>query len=114
MNPIEALDSLRGVEGAYVEQYPTHSAAAVAWRQAINDQLIVALRIPVEPPLIHEANQTLSFLGVSESSVPCNESISGNESIPCNESILWHRAAHVSGPKWVVWKGRVPGIYDSW
>jgi len=26
----------------------------------------------------------------------------------------WHRAAYEHGPKWVVWKGRMPGILDSW
>ena len=26
----------------------------------------------------------------------------------------WRRAAYEYGPKWVVWKGRLPGILDSW
>jgi hypothetical protein len=26
----------------------------------------------------------------------------------------WRRASYEHGPKWVVWKGQLPGILDTW
>lgn len=103
----EVLRNVAGVEGAYVEEFPTWQKATVSWRQALRDFNVVPLDSFVPPtfsPLIFEK---------SAGSSAFFEGSHGHSSV-LHESFAWHRSTHDSGSKWVVMSGRVPGIYDSW
>lgn len=38
----------------------------------------------------------------------------GDVNVLVGDDDEWRRAAYEHGPKWVVWKGRLPGIIDTW
>ena len=42
-----------------------------------------------------------------------DESVS-NVDVLVGDGNEWRRASYEHGPKWVVWKGRLPGILDTW
>lgn len=113
-NMADTLINMCDVEGAYVRGYPSFDLAAAAWRQALIEELVTPLRttqslsgyscIDVESGIDVEHMGDMSInSGDTDISTP-----------DFSDDFKWRKASSNHGPKWVVWKGRTPGILDTW
>lgn len=113
----DVLNNICGIEGAHVEGFSTPNMAAVAWTQAIIGGHVVALPEQEDAILPASAilftNPTEAHSTIFEESITTTNAIDEHSTM-LEEPILWHRASHHSGTKWVVWSGRIPGVFDSW
>jgi hypothetical protein len=102
------LINIYNVQGAYVRRLPTMSAAIATWRQALINGNVTPLDIAT--PL-----DTISEHPISSMTLPhCFGVIDVSATSLTGTPNQWQYAKYQSGPKWVVWKGRLPGVLDSW
>ena len=121
---VDVLDNVCDVKGAHVRRFPTLATAIAAWRQVLINGDAVPLgdvphALPLPPGFCYPVNddETLSNTDVSTEilvSPTLHATMEPPAVLSVDDGNEWHRAAYGYGPKWVVWKGRLPGILDSW
>jgi hypothetical protein len=127
----DLLDNVCDVKGAHVQRFPTLATAIAAWRQALTDGQVVPLdnvtHVQLLLPHLHypvarqgdvevvSTNATvLTNLSVCKHARTSLETAESSAALSVGDGDEWRRVAYEYSPKWVVWRGRLPGILDSW
>jgi hypothetical protein len=85
--------------------------AIVGWRQALSDGCVIPLRDVSHTLLSHYFHYTVS--AALEHKPTQVDALVGDE-ISVSEDDEWHRVAYKHGPKWVIWRGKLSGVLDTW
>ena len=116
----DVVENICDVQGAYVRKLPTLAAAIATWRRALSDGHATPLDIVAQPGDFGAQSETSSKLldFASDLSLPFPtfeslETSAASES-STDDRDKWRTTGYVHGPKWVVWKGHLPGILDTW
>lgn len=109
-----ALENVCDIRDAHIRRFLTLATAVVGWRQALFDGHVTPLGDVTHTLLSRYFRYTLPT-SLEHNSTQVEGLVGDNDiSVSVGDEDEWRRAAYEHGPKWVVWKGRLPGILDTW
>ncbi|KAF8222825.1 hypothetical protein L208DRAFT_1521205 [Tricholoma matsutake] len=108
----DALENVCDIRGAHVRSFPTLATAVVGWRWALSDGCVIPLGDVSHTLLSRYFCYTVP--AALEHKPTQVDALASDDDILVGKDNEWHRAAYEHGPKWVVWKGRLPGVLDTW
>jgi hypothetical protein len=85
--------------------------AIAVWRHAVADGRDAPLETISIGTDSHAARSESSNLEIL---LPHVEAMETSSILSLSDDVQWRQARYTHGQKWVVWKGRLPGILDSW
>jgi hypothetical protein len=99
-----ALAAVDNIDGAFIRGFSSRDDAVSAWRQAISNSSIVA------------ADHVVPVDSLASDSDTTRLSLSSLSSTEYMGSIWWDYARELptESDMWVVYRGRTPGLYNTW
>ncbi|KAF8222306.1 hypothetical protein L208DRAFT_1381891 [Tricholoma matsutake] len=113
----DALENVCDIQGAriwgaHIQSFLTLVTAIVGWRWALSDGRVIPLgdvshtllscyfHYTVPAALEHKPTQV--------------DALVSDDDISVGKDDKWHRAVYEHGLKWVIWKGWLPGVLNTW
>lgn len=113
-NPAEVLKNICNIENTHVLRFTDPNAAGMAWRRQLKAHTVVPLGAFYQPPPPSSPNAVQNQLPINtdypDPPVPEDD----DDSLSFTLTDVSTDIDDEAGGAWVVYKGRLPGIFDTW